>query len=206
MRNAEATALTRHALLEAAIELLGHQDAASTSVSAIVTRAGVTKGAFYHHFESKAHLIEAVHEQLIGEVLHELRAIAASHPDPRRQLGALVVAMVENNVRHRSNAQIFFREYPLLPADIMLAIRTRRGEYEALISNAIEAGVARGQFFVDAPVKVVAHGIIGMCAWVIYWFDPAGTARPVDLGRQYASIVLDGLTRGDGRAAGEVCG
>lgn len=202
MRNAEATALTRHALLDAAIELLAHQDAASTSVSAIVTRAGLTKGAFYHHFESKAHLIHAVHEQLIGKVLEELRAITASDADPPRQLAALVVAMVRNNVRHRSNAQIFFREYPLLPDDIMAAIRERRAEYEALISNVIEAGVRRGQFVVDAPVKVVTYGIVGMCAWPIYWFDPAGALTPEDLGGHYASMVLDGLTRGNAPAPG----
>src|SRR3954449_31039 len=46
---------------------------AATSIDAVVANAGVTKGAFYHHFETKDDLFEAVfiaeHEDLFGQIL-----------------------------------------------------------------------------------------------------------------------------------------
>jgi AcrR family transcriptional regulator len=59
---------TRAALLAAARELFGQQGYASTSTDEIVTRAGVTKGALYHHFSDKESLFKAVFEQVQREV------------------------------------------------------------------------------------------------------------------------------------------
>ena len=43
----------RRALLEAALALIREQGYASTSVDELCAQAGVTKGAFFHHFPSK---------------------------------------------------------------------------------------------------------------------------------------------------------
>ena len=50
---------TREKLLETAIELVWQSNYCSVGVMEICKRAGVTKGAFYHHFESKADLFYA---------------------------------------------------------------------------------------------------------------------------------------------------
>lgn len=53
MRNAEET---KFRLLETAIALVWQSSYSNVGVNEICKRAGVTKGAFYHHFESKADL------------------------------------------------------------------------------------------------------------------------------------------------------
>jgi len=55
---------TRVALIEAARTLFGEQGYADTSAEEIVGRAGVTKGALYHHFSGKEGLFQAVVEQV----------------------------------------------------------------------------------------------------------------------------------------------
>jgi AcrR family transcriptional regulator len=62
---------TRAALLRAARELFGDQGYADTSNDEIVARAGVTKGALYHHFTGKEDLFRAVFEQVQHEVSDE---------------------------------------------------------------------------------------------------------------------------------------
>lgn len=59
---------TRAALIGAARELFGEQGYVDTSTDEIVTRAGVTKGALYHHFNGKEDLFRAVFEQVQREV------------------------------------------------------------------------------------------------------------------------------------------
>ena len=65
---AERRTATRRALLDAARELFaerGYHEAAATEV---VRRAGVTRGALYHHFEDKRDLFRAVVEEIEGEI------------------------------------------------------------------------------------------------------------------------------------------
>jgi len=59
---------TRAALVGAARHLFGEQGYADTSTDEIVARAGVTKGALYHHFRGKDDLFAVVFEQVQHEV------------------------------------------------------------------------------------------------------------------------------------------
>ena len=54
------TERTRVALMDAAETLFWRQGAARTSVLDIATTAGLTRGAFYHHFKDKAAVLEAL--------------------------------------------------------------------------------------------------------------------------------------------------
>lgn len=54
---------TRERILDAAQALILDHGYAATSVEAVVTRAGITKGAFFHHFASKAELARALIER-----------------------------------------------------------------------------------------------------------------------------------------------
>ena len=59
---------TRAALIRAGRELFGTQGYADTATDEVVARAGVTKGALYHHFSGKEDLFRAVFEQVQHEV------------------------------------------------------------------------------------------------------------------------------------------
>ncbi|USG62035.1 TetR/AcrR family transcriptional regulator [Sneathiella marina] len=65
---------TRAKLLETAIQLIWQSNYHQVGINDICSKAGVTKGAFYYHFQSKADLFyEAGHyywEQTLGELDH----------------------------------------------------------------------------------------------------------------------------------------
>ncbi|MES9978123.1 MAG: TetR/AcrR family transcriptional regulator, partial [Candidatus Thiodiazotropha sp. 6PLUC5] len=63
---------TRQALLEAAYEEIYRDGFQAASLSAILERTGVTKGALYHHFSSKLELGYAVVDEEISNKLHQL--------------------------------------------------------------------------------------------------------------------------------------
>jgi AcrR family transcriptional regulator len=66
---------TRLDLVAAAREVFGEQGFAATSTEEIVARAGVTKGALYHHFSGKEELFRAVCEQVLLEVADQVAAV-----------------------------------------------------------------------------------------------------------------------------------
>ncbi|MBA2506393.1 MAG: TetR/AcrR family transcriptional regulator [Thermoleophilaceae bacterium] len=59
----ERTETTTAALVDAARGLFAQDGYAATSLDAIAARAGVTKGAVYHHFSGKVELFRAVYAQ-----------------------------------------------------------------------------------------------------------------------------------------------
>ena len=63
--------LTRAKLLEAGFQEVYEHGFRSASIDSILTRAGVTKGALYHHFSNKQALGYALVEEIIGEFMVE---------------------------------------------------------------------------------------------------------------------------------------
>lgn len=59
-RTAEASAATRAALLDAALFEFAEKGVAAATLAGVAARAGVTRGAVYHHFADKAALHLAV--------------------------------------------------------------------------------------------------------------------------------------------------
>lgn len=62
-RRPRDAAKTRDRILDAAQALILDHGFGSTTVDAVVNRAGITKGAFFHHFASKAELARALVER-----------------------------------------------------------------------------------------------------------------------------------------------
>lgn len=67
-RKVEQGDATRRDLLIAARSIFGHRGYAATSLQSIVAEAGVTKGAFYHHFNGKQEIFAKVFEDVHREI------------------------------------------------------------------------------------------------------------------------------------------
>lgn len=77
-RTSEQAAETREAILAAARTLFAEHGYAGASIAVIVEAAGVTKGALFHHFDSKEDLFVEVWTQLQVEMDKEARESAIS--------------------------------------------------------------------------------------------------------------------------------
>jgi AcrR family transcriptional regulator len=83
---AARSARTRGALQQAARQLFAEKGFAATGRDEIAQRAGVTRGALYHHFASKTELAAAVVEQLEGELVERVVTAALGGSGVRDQL------------------------------------------------------------------------------------------------------------------------
>lgn len=189
----------RRALLEAGVRLFEAHGYAATSVQSIVDAAGLTKGAFYHHFESKDDLLRRVHDEFIDYQLSRARAVMSEPglaPDVR--LRRLVVnALLEPMALYKAEITVFLQERRYLAGDGFADIQRKRDEFERLFVDLIEFGMGEGVFARLGPPRIVAFGIIGMGAWTHAWLDLSGQNSPTEIGTIFADIILGGLIAGD---------
>jgi TetR/AcrR family transcriptional repressor of nem operon len=87
----DATA-TRERIVEAATRSTLHRGFSATSIEQVVQDAGVTKGAFFHHFASKADLGRAILDRYAAEDLETLeRTWSRAESLARDPLGQLLL-------------------------------------------------------------------------------------------------------------------
>ncbi|GAA3818701.1 TetR/AcrR family transcriptional regulator [Sphaerisporangium flaviroseum] len=79
---AERSDATTSKLVAAAQQLFGRDGYAATTIGAVATVAGMTKGAAYHHFLNKATLFREVFIREQEEISAALLSAAAQEPDP----------------------------------------------------------------------------------------------------------------------------
>jgi AcrR family transcriptional regulator len=78
----EQSEATAAAVLSSARELFTERGYAAVGLEEVAAAAGVTRGAVYHHYGSKAALFEAVHEAVQQEVAAAIEAATDGIEDP----------------------------------------------------------------------------------------------------------------------------
>jgi AcrR family transcriptional regulator len=79
---------TRDRLLAAGEDLFGEHGYDDTSIEAILDRAGVKRGALYHHFDSKKSLFDAVLDHVVAHIAGTAAEAARGASDPVEGLRA----------------------------------------------------------------------------------------------------------------------
>src|ERR1700722_17182181 len=70
--------VTRRKIIDAAIDVFGDVGYAAAGWSTIIERTGMTKGALYHHFDSKESLASNIIEAGSDTILSAFRSVCGS--------------------------------------------------------------------------------------------------------------------------------
>jgi AcrR family transcriptional regulator len=157
---AERTAATRAALVDAARKLFASKGFNEVSTQGIVAEAGVSRGALYHQFEDKTDLFAAVYEQVEAELVADVaQAIVTEAPE-----GPLAAMRLGARLFLDRCAAPSVQRIVLIDAPSVLGWERWRevgakyglGVIEALLQQAIVAGE-----IADQPVHATAHLMLG---------------------------------------------
>jgi AcrR family transcriptional regulator len=186
-RQAEAT---RELLVSIARERFTTQGYAATSIEDIVQRAGVAKGALYHHFSGKDALFRAVYEEVLADVASAVMAAALAEQEPwagvRAGLSAFLDACLDPA----------FRRIVVLESVSVLQSEVREGgigQVELPMLRTVLTPLAASDVLPGVAVEPLAHvalgGLYGAALFIARSPDPDAARRDVD-------VVLDALVGG----------
>ena len=156
---ADRSATTRDALVAAGRELFAAQGFAAVPADAIVTAAGVSRGALYHQFADKTALFEAVLEAVEADVAGRLAesVAAAGITEPVEALRYAVRTWLDICVEPEIH-QIALLDGP----SVLGWARWREvclshvfGLVQSLLASGIEAGQIR-----SLPARPLAHALM----------------------------------------------
>jgi AcrR family transcriptional regulator len=155
---AERSRATKAALLAAARQLFAERGFAATGRDQIAELAGVTRGALYHHFESKEQLFEVVVEELEVEIAERITTAAMKCRDAAEELRLGCMAFLDGCLDPAVRRIVLLDAPAVLGWDAWREIDARYGL--ALVSHGLEAVMAAGQMS-QAPVAPLAHLLLG---------------------------------------------
>jgi AcrR family transcriptional regulator len=170
---------TRSHILDAAGELFAERGYDATSVADICARAGVTKGAFYHHFASKQAVFLELRDRWLGPLEAQL-SLPRGEDEPLPQLLQQVANMVKQIFAaegEQQRQQIFLELLSAARHDptILPALLTPMQKYREAFAQMIGAGIREGTLRrVDREVVAQVLVTLGFGLIVQSLLDPQG--------------------------------
>lgn len=152
---AERSEATRGELLRVARELFTDVGYADASIEDVSERAGVTKGALYHHFRNKLDLFQAVFEELEKELVEKTVIAASAAKDDHWEAMRLGVRAFLEACQDPAARRIVLIDGPsVLGWEKWREIDARYGY--AVTAGALEAAMGSG-VITKRPVEPLAH-------------------------------------------------
>ncbi|MFD4698560.1 TetR/AcrR family transcriptional regulator [Streptomyces niveus] len=184
---------TRQALLHEGRRLFAEVGYGAVSLAEIVTAAGVTKGALYHHFDSKTALFRAVLRNVQEEVGAHVADAAGTRDDPWDQL----VTGCQEFITATTAPDI--QRIMLVDGPAVLGWTEWRAMDEASSARHLTealAGLVADGVIAAQPVAPLAHLLSGAMNEAALWL--AASTDPADLTDTRAALgrLLDALRVG----------
>jgi TetR/AcrR family transcriptional regulator, acrAB operon repressor len=198
-RTKEEARTTRAALVDAALPVFAERGYAAATLADIAARAGVTRGAAYHHFSDKAQLyLTAMAHHWAEATAPVWQHLAADGPPlarVRRFLVAYLTAL-ERDARFQAVQEVaMFRTEALPELEPGLrakaeALRAWTAELTALFAQAAARGELRPGLSPETAALAVVAAVTGVTATYLASRD---LLSPAERAEELAGAVLAGL-------------
>lgn len=156
--NRDRSAATRAALIRAGRKLFGERGYALVGTGELVSQAGVTRGALYHHFHDKPSLFRAVFEDVQRDLAERLSTAGAPDAPPLERLHAGIEVFLD------ACLEPAFCRIALLDAPALLGwddLRQLDDRYALGFLNATLAEAMDADQLRQRSVEVLAHILMG---------------------------------------------
>jgi len=189
---------TRMNILSVAQGLFAQKGYEATGIMDICDAAGVSKGAFYHHFPSKQAIFMALLEDWLAQLDVLMQAAMAAAPNVPE--GLVQMAGLTSSVFEAANTQFpLFLEFWIQAGrqpEIWQTVVAPYHRYQALFSSIFDKGIQEGSLNQEISSAAAARVIIALAMGLLLQalFDPDG-ANWSQVTQEGVRMLMDGLIR-----------
>jgi len=148
--------IRKQEILDAAQSLFFQKGYENTTIQDIIDKLGIAKGTFYHYFDSKAKMLDALTERTTDDVSAQFRTIIESEQNAIEKLNGMFRAGAAFKM---ANIEVFLVILKVLYRDENIIMRTwmfrriaeRIGPFFALV---IRQGIKQGLFNTPDPDEI----------------------------------------------------
>lgn len=181
-------------IVDAALNLSADAGPGQITTEALAKRVGVSHGAIFRHFPTKAAIWNAVFETIAKKMEQGWHRIKPS-PSPCERLRFLVRAQLRLVVAIPALPSIIFsRELHKKNAGIQKGVLALMKRFHGVISSEIQAGIDSGEFRADIDVPETANLVIAILqGTVLRWSVTQGKFDLVAEGDKMLTLALSGF-------------
>jgi len=182
----------RNGIIDLSAKVFAKRGYHATSTVELCEANQLGKGALYYYIGSKEHLLAAIHDRVMDEVMMGADRVALAGGSPAEQLAMLGQELVAVIMRYPDHVWVFLHEFHALTGENAKQFRRRRRQYEGRIEAVFEAGTASGQFRALDP-RVTARAWLGMHNYTYLWLKDKGRLSAKEVAALFAEIFVWGV-------------
>ncbi len=181
----------QNSMLEVIVQVFTDHGYDASSLGMIASRLGLSKSAVYHHFASKAEMLEIALERALGELERVF--------DDAEAQGGDAVARIRYIVREAVLVACAQQPYLILllrlhgNSEVELRALERRRVLTARLRETFRAARAEGSLRDDLDPGLAARFTFGLVNSLVEWYRPDGPTPPQALAEAVLSYVRSGL-------------
>lgn len=179
-------------IIHTAARLFSRHGYHNTSVRDIARELDLQGGSLYSHIDGKEEVLWDILDRAADEFLQTIRPIAASDAAPAEKLREAIHAHVQVITDDLAAATVYFHEWRFLSEPRRSAFLSRRNQYEDLMRDIVEEGIAAGDFQ-DVDPKFATLLILSAVNWIYQWYRPDGALSPAEIADRFIGLIFTGL-------------
>lgn len=162
------------------------------SMDEIAREAGLTKPGLYYHFASKTELLFAVMTFAMDELERETFAAMAQASTPLQKLRAILHthAWLITREKDRAFTLLISTELGSLESEDRRLVVQRLRSYRVLIQTTLEQLAEEGALRPGLDPSVGAHTLMGMVAWLSFWYRAEGRLEGAAIADMVTEMAL----------------
>ncbi|MBS1675894.1 MAG: TetR family transcriptional regulator [Actinobacteria bacterium] len=161
-----------------------------TSIREIAGGAGISVPGLFHHYESKARIVERILHRAVDEMQRDIdEALAEVGPAPRERLTAGFRALVLAHCERQMDSFVAQSELRSLEPAAEGEIRKKRRDVQHVFDAAVEEGAQSNEFHCDHPHEA-ARAIVALGTSVATWYRHGNGYTPDEVADIYVDMAL----------------